>query len=122
MGERGVVESRDMYAPACCLALKALSSSSSSAAGFFLGFLLWMGFVPAAYGQLLFFDVFDAAERLCVYVCTDLPFLKASWRCFFGCLGLLLICEVAIILLEAWIWFRAVRWGPRAWPEVRGEE
>jgi hypothetical protein len=34
------------YAPACCFAWKALSSSSSS---FFaaLGFLLWMGLVPA---------------------------------------------------------------------------
>lgn len=41
-------------APACCLALNAMSSSSSSPAGFFLGFLLWMGFVPAAYGQRSF--------------------------------------------------------------------
>ena len=34
-------------APAICLALKATSSSSRSAAGFFLGFLLWMGLVRA---------------------------------------------------------------------------
>lgn len=32
--------------PAACFNLKALSSSSSSVT-FFLGFLLWMGFVPA---------------------------------------------------------------------------
>lgn len=42
---------RGENAPACCLALKATSSSSRSWAGFFLGFLLWMGLVPAAYGQ-----------------------------------------------------------------------
>ena len=33
--------------PAICFCLKAMSSSSSSPAGFFLGFLLWMGLVPA---------------------------------------------------------------------------
>jgi hypothetical protein len=32
--------------PAACLALKALSSSSSSVS-FFFGFLLWIGLVPA---------------------------------------------------------------------------
>jgi hypothetical protein len=33
--------------PAICFCLKAISSSSISPAGFFLGFLLWMGLVPA---------------------------------------------------------------------------
>lgn len=39
-------EKKRCYEPACCLALKAISSSSSSLVAF-LGFLLWMGFVPA---------------------------------------------------------------------------
>jgi hypothetical protein len=33
--------------PACCFALNAMSSSSISPLAAFLGFLLWMGFVPA---------------------------------------------------------------------------
>jgi hypothetical protein len=37
---------REGYAPAASLALWAMSSSSRSCA-FFLGFLLWMGLVPA---------------------------------------------------------------------------
>lgn len=73
-----------MYAPACCLALKALSSSSSSAAGFFLGFLLWMGFVPAAYSKLLLYKMFDTTDGLRVGRFTDLPFLKASWLNVWG--------------------------------------
>lgn len=47
--------------PAACLALKALSSSSSSTA-FFFGFLLWMGFVPAGSACQLLHILYVAAN------------------------------------------------------------